>query len=329
MAGKLALTLACGDYEIIRAIKEGEVKADGIELNVLTQMDSTTRHWRFLRNGDFDVAECSASAFITGVAQQRPLAALPVFLHRRFRHGFIFINKTKSIFHPKDLIGKRIGVKSFQITAGVWCRGILENEYGIPSDQVEWVTERDEDVDFQLTHNFKVTKIPDSYKSLDDMLADGEIDAMFAGAFPKCFLAGHPNVGRLFENYEAEEEGFFRKTGVFPIMHVLCIKPKIIEKHPWVTINLFKAFERAKDLAMKRMENPRIVPLAWYRGAWERQRAILGHDPWEYGLSDINQSNINMLTSYLHQQGITSTHMKSAELFLPVSQGRRRGEDNI
>jgi 4,5-dihydroxyphthalate decarboxylase len=329
MARKLPLTLACGDYEIVRALKEGAIEPDGIELTVLTRMDSTTRHWRFLRNGEFDVAECSASAYITGAAQGRPLAALPVFLHRRFRHGFIFINKKKGISKPADLIGRRIGVKSFQITAGVWCRGLLEHEYGVPHTAVEWVTERDEDVDFNLASGLKVTKIPDHYKSLDDMLADGEIDAMFAGAFPRCFLAGHPDVGRLFPDFEAEEEAYFRKTGVFPIMHVLGIRPEIIDKHPWVAINLFRAFEDAKSAAMKRMENPRITPLAWYRGAWERQRAILGPDPWEYGLSDANQKNLNVLTGYLHEQGVTKAHMQAKDLFLPVSQGRRRGEDNI
>lgn len=328
MSRKLALTLACGDYEIVRALKEGTVAPDGVDLTVLTRMDSTTRHWRFLRNGDFDVAECSASAFITAHDQQRPFVALPVFLHRRFRHGFIFINTKKGITRAADLVGRRIGVKSFQLTAANWCRGILEHEYGVPHKSVEWVTERDEDVEFRQATGLNISKISDD-KSLDDMLASGEIDAMMSGAFPRPFLAGDPNVGRLFPNYEEEEKAYYRKTGIFPIMHVLGIRKEIVDEHPWIAINLYRAFDEAKAQAMRRMENPRIVPLAWYRSAWEAQIQILGKDPWEYGLTEKNLRNLNALTGYSAEQGLTSRRIDAAELFLPVSQGRRRGEDNI
>lgn len=328
MAKKLALTLACGDYEIVRALKEGAVEPDGIDLTILTKMDSTTRHWRFLRNGDFDVAECSASAYITAHDQSRPVAALPIFLHRRFRHGFIFINTKKGIHKPTDLIGKRIGVKSFQLTAANWCRGILEHEYGVAHTSIEWVTERDEDVEFKQSRSLNITKIPHE-KSLDDMLVSGDIDAMMTGAFPKPFLAGDPNVGRLFPDFKDEEEAYFRKTGIFPIMHVLGIRREIVDEHPWVAINLYRAFDEAKAHAMRRMENPRIVPLAWYRSAWEEQAKVLGKDPWEYGVTDSNVRNLNALTGYSHEQGLTSRRIDASELFLPVSQGRKRGEDNI
>lgn len=328
MTRKLALTLACGDYEIVRALKEGNVTPDGIDLTVLTRMDSTTRHWRFLRNGDFDVAECSASAFITAHDQQRPFVALPVFLHRRFRHGFIFINSKKGIRSASDLIGRRIGVKSFQLTAANWCRGILEHEYGVPHKSIEWVTERDEDVEFKQATGLNITKIPDD-RSLDDMLVSGEIDAMMSGAFPKPFLAGDPNVSRLFPNYEEEEKAYYRKTGIFPIMHVLGVRKEIVDEHPWVAVNLYRAFDEAKAHAMRRMENPRIVPLAWYRSAWEEQTKILGKDPWEYGLTETNVRNLNALTGYSFEQGLTSRRIDATELFLSVSQGRKRGEDNI
>jgi 4,5-dihydroxyphthalate decarboxylase len=223
MVSKLRLTLACGDYEIVRALKEGTVEPDGIELTVLTKMDSTTRHWRFLRNGDFDVAEASASAYITAHDQGRPFAALPIFLHRRFRHGFIFINTRKGITKPTDLIGRRIGVKSFQLTAANWCRGILEHEYGVPHKSIEWVAERDEDIEFKQASGLKIARLPND-KSIETMLVNGEIEAVLAGAFIKPFLAGDPNVGRLFPNYKDEEQAYYRKTGIFPIMHVLGIR---------------------------------------------------------------------------------------------------------
>jgi len=131
-------TLACGDYEIIRPLKEGRVQPDGIDLTILTAMDSTTRHWRFLRGQEFDMAEVSCSSFIVARDQGFPASAIPVFLHRRFRHGFVFINTTKGIRNPTDLIGRRIGVKQFQATAIVWMRGILEHEYGVPQKSIEW-----------------------------------------------------------------------------------------------------------------------------------------------------------------------------------------------
>ena len=148
MPKNIALTLACGNYEIVRALLDGTVKPDGIDLTILTDMDSTTRHWRFLREGHFDVAETSCSSYIVARDTGLPITAIPVFLHRRFRHGFVFINTQKGIKKPTDLIGKRIGVKQFQATAIVWMRGILEHEYGVPQMSIEWVPELDETIDF-------------------------------------------------------------------------------------------------------------------------------------------------------------------------------------
>ena len=148
MAKRIPLTLACGDYEIIRALKEGQVVPDGIDLTVLTEMDSTTRHWRFIRNRDFDMAETSASSYVVAKDQGEPVTALPVFLHRRFRHGFVFINTAKGIKSPKDLIGRKVGIKSFLVTAGHWMRGILEHEYGVPHKSLHYFAELDEDIEF-------------------------------------------------------------------------------------------------------------------------------------------------------------------------------------
>src|SRR3954454_2032703 len=148
MTKRLELTLACGDYEILRPLKEGTVRPDGIELNILTASDSTTRHWRFLRNGEYDIAECSASSYILAREGDLPFRAIPVFPHRRFRHGFIFINTGKGITKPTDLIGRKVGVKSFQVTPALWQRGILEEEYGVAHKSIEWLAELHEDVPF-------------------------------------------------------------------------------------------------------------------------------------------------------------------------------------
>ena len=326
MAKKVPLTLACGDYEIIRALKEGEVAPDGIDLTVLTEMDSTTRHWRFIRNRDFDMAETSASSYVVAKDQGQAVAALPVFLHRRFRHGFVFINTTKGIKTPKDLIGRRIGIKSFLVTAGHWMRGILEHEYGVPHNSVEYFAELDEDVEFTPHPDLKITRLPNA-KSVETMLAEGELDAVLHPDLIKPLVQKDPRVARLFPNFKEEEIAYFRRTGIFPIMHVLGIRQEIVDRHPWIPINLFHAFNEAKAIAMKRMENPRIVPLVWYREAWEEQEAIVGHDPWEYGPTERNLRNMDAIAGYCHEQGLSRKKFSFADLFTSVFQGRKRGDE--
>ena len=326
MAKKIPLTLACGDYEIIRALKEGQVEPDGIDLTVLTEMDSTTRHWRFIRNRDFDMAETSASSYVVAKDQGEPVTALPVFLHRRFRHGFVFINTTKGIKSPKDLIGRKVGIKSFLVTAGHWMRGILEHEYGVPHKSLQYFAELDEDIEFSMPPDLNITRLPHD-KSVEKMLAEGELDAVIHSSIIKPLAAGDPRVGRLFPDYKNDEIAYFKKTGIFPIMHVLGIKQDIVDRHPWVPINMFHAFQKAKSLAMARMANPRIVPLAWYREAWEEQESILGPDPWEYGLTERNRHTIETLAGYSHEQGLTKRRHTADDLFVSVFQGRKRGDE--
>jgi 4,5-dihydroxyphthalate decarboxylase len=326
MSRKIPLTLACGDYEIVRALKEGSVQPDGIELTVLTDMDSTTRHWRFLRNRDFDVGEVSCSSYLVSRDQDLPFEAIPVFLHRRFRHGFIFINTTKGIEKPADLIGRRLGVKQFQSSANLWMRGILEHEHGVPHRSVEWFAELDESIEFDMPADLKLTRLPDD-KSVEVMLADGELDALLHPDLIRPLLDKDPRVGRLFPNVKQAEVAYYNKTGIFPIMHVMGIQREIVEKYPWVPINLYHAFNEAKALAMARMENPRIVPLAWYREAWEEQEEIMGRDPWEYGLGENNRKQLEILVGYSHEQGLIKRRMPLDELFLNVFQGRKRGDE--
>jgi 4,5-dihydroxyphthalate decarboxylase len=326
VAKKIPLTLACGDYEIIRALKEGQVEPDGIDLTVLTEMDSTTRHWRFIRNRDFDMAETSASSYVVAKDRGEPVTALPVFLHRRFRHGFVFINTQKGIRTPKDLIGRKVGIKSFLVTAGHWMRGILEHEYGVPHKSLQYFAELDEDIEFTPPANLNITRLPHD-KSVEKMLAEGELDAVIHSSIIKPLAAGDPRVGRLFPDFKAEEIAFYKKTGIFPIMHVMGIKQEIVERHPWVPINMFHAFQKAKAIAMARMANPRIVPLAWYREAWEEQEEILGPDPWEYGLGERNRHNVETLAGYSHEQGLTKRRLSADDLFVSVFQGRKRGDE--
>lgn len=321
---KLSLTLACGNYEIVRALREGTVQPEGIDLNILTDMDSTTRHWRFLRQNQFDVAEVSISSYIVSRDRGLPFRSIPVFLHRRFRHGFIFINTTKGITKPTDLIGRRVGVKSYQVSAILWLRGMLEHEYGVPHKSIEWFSELDEDVEFTPPEGLRLTRIADD-KSIETMLAEGEIDALLHPDIIDPILDKDPRVGLLFPDYKAEEIAYYKKTGIFPIMHTMGFKADLVERHPWIVPNLYKAFEEAKAIAMERLFNPRVVPLAWYQNAWEEQEEVLGKDPWQYGMTPPNVKNLETVVGYSHEQGLIGRRIPLDELFLSVSEGRKRG----
>jgi 4,5-dihydroxyphthalate decarboxylase len=324
MAKKLSLTLACGDNEIVRPLISGRVAVDGVDLTILIDMDSATRHWRFLRNGEFDVAEVSSSSYLAARDNDLPFRTIPVFLHRRFRHGFMFINTAKGIKKSADLKGRKIGVKTLMTSAVLWMRGILQHEYGVPLNSIEWVAELNNDVDVHLPPDIKYTLLPGE-KSVETMLAEGELDAVFHSDFVKPFLAKDPRVARLFPDHKAEEMAYYQRTGIFPIMHVTGIRQALADEHPWLAVNLFRAFNESKAIAMKRMANPRIVPLAWYRAAWEEQERILGPDPWEYGLTDKNRKNLETLVGYSHEQGLIKKRPTLEQLFLNVDQGFKRG----
>jgi 4,5-dihydroxyphthalate decarboxylase len=315
MSKKVHLTLAVGDYESIRALKEGSVKPDGIELTVLTDMTSDIRHWRMLRNHEFDVAELSMSNYLMAKYIGLSFVAIPVFLHRRFRHGFIFLNANKGIFKPTDLIGKKVGLRNFQATANLWIRGILEHEHAVPHRSLNWFKQDDEEVDWTPPADLKIQRIA-AGKSIEKMLVEGEIDALIHPELIQPILDKDKRVTRLFPNYRELEMDYFKRTGFFPIMHTTAIRQEIVDKYPWVPINLMQAFEASKKAAYKRMENPRIVPLAWFRSFLEEQEEVLGSDPWVYGLGEVNRKALDTLMQYSHEQGLIGRKIGLDELFI-------------
>src|SRR5258707_6441958 len=230
MAGKVKLTVACGDYEIVRALKEGEVEADGLDLVILTDMGPRERHWRMARKAEFDVCEANVGAYFMerdqgaalaseasgqrgnsivrapdtrpepGSSARAPLTAIPVFLHRRFRHGFLFVNAAADIRAPKDLIGRQVGGTNFQPASNIWMRGILQDEYGLPHRQVTWVVERSEDLAFTPPKDLRIEMIAPGDR-LDTLLPDGEIPAMLSPELPRLFRAGENRIVRRFSYY--------------------------------------------------------------------------------------------------------------------------------
>ncbi|MEX2454245.1 MAG: ABC transporter substrate-binding protein [Rhodospirillaceae bacterium] len=326
MSRKLNLTLACGDYEIVRALKDGSVQPDGIELTVLTDMDSSSRHWRMLRNREFDVCELSGSSYLMAKDRGQAFSAIPVFLHRRFRHGFVFINTSKGISKPADLNGRRIGLKTYQATAVLYLRGLLADEYGVDLTSIEWVTELEEEIPFDAPSGIRITRAPEG-GDISEMLAEGEVDAVIHPDIIAPILRQDPRVGRLFEDYRSEEEAYFRRTGIFPIMHATAIRSEILEEHPWVANNLAQAFDKAKFMGYRRMANPRIVPLAWFLDEWDAQRELMGPDPWEYGLTPSNRKNLETLIGYSKEGGLISNLSTVDDFYMDVMlKSRGRGE---
>jgi 4,5-dihydroxyphthalate decarboxylase len=325
---KLRLTVACGDYDSVQALKEGTVEAGGLELIFLTDMSPRERHWRLARKMEFDVCEENVGAYFMARERGDPVTGIPVFLHRRFRHGFVFINANAGIKSPKDLIGKRVGGTNFQPAGNIWMRGILEEHYGVPHREITWIVDRSEDVPFTPPAGLRI-EMKTSAKSLSDMLADGELPAMISPTIPRPFAAGDKRIARLFPNYKEIEIDYFRATGIFPIMHVTTIRQEIVDKYPWVATNLVKAFEAAKLAAYRRVANPRMVPLAWVRTAVEEQEEILGRDPWAYGLTPANRRNLETIQRYTHQQGMIGKLRPLDELFEDTDLGDSVGSEEV
>ena len=325
---KLRLTVAAGDYDIVRPLKEGLVEAAGLELIFLTDMGPRERHWRLARKTEFDVCEENVGAYFIARDQNHPITAIPVFLHRRFRHGFVFINTAAGIKSAKDLIGKQIGGTNFMPAGNIWMRGILEERYGLPHRTITWITDRSEDIAFDAPSDLRI-EMKKSAKSLNDMLADGDIPAMISPTIPRPFVMGDKRVARLFPDYKQVEIDYYRETGIFPIMHVTTIRQEIVDKYPWVTTNLVKAFEASKQMAYQRVKNPRMVPLAWVRTAVEEQQDILGPDPWQYGLTDANRKNLETIQRYVHQQGMVSKLRPLDQLFDDTDLGDSAGLEEV
>jgi 4,5-dihydroxyphthalate decarboxylase len=318
--GNIHLTLACEDYDRTRPLKDGRIKPEGIELNYLV-LSVEEIFWRMMKYEEFDASELSMGAFLTAAAQgRRPFIAIPVFPSRTFRHRCIFINTTSGIERPEDLRGKRMGVPEYSMTAAVWLRGLFQHEYGVPPEEIDWVQAGEEHpgrkdrVDFEMPAGVRMVSRPDT--TLNAMIESGEIDAMMSPRMPTCFLKGSPRVRRLFPNYKQAEMEYFRKTGLFPIMHVMVIRRAIYDAHPWMAQSLYKGFCAAKDLCMKELYDTNVlrVSLPWTSAEYEETRALMTADYWPYGIAP-NRANLETLHSYLYEQGLIKQRLNLDELF--------------
>ena len=308
-ASPVQLTLACGDYDINQALVGGSEEIAGADAVVLT-MPSPERHWRLIRHQEFDICELSMASYL--VLRDRgelPYTAIPVFPHRRFRHSYLFVRD--GIQSPRDLEGKRVGLRTWQTTAGVWLRGILQDFYSVDLSSIEWVTQDDEDIPLEVP----LTRAP-ADRNVDDLLLDGHLTGLIYPEIPPSFLEGKSR--RLWSDARAEEQRYFEETGIFPIMHTVVIRDELLQRQPWLAMNTVQAFRRSKDRAFARMEDPRRISLAWFRETLEEQRRVLGPDPWAYSVAT-NLAALQALCRYAHQQGLTRRLLDVSELFDPSS----------
>lgn len=318
---RLELTFACGDYDRTRALEDGSVRPDGIDLTYL-RLPVEETFFRMLRHREFDVAEMSLSTYVATLdADPRPFVALPVYTSRMFRHGGIYVNAEAGIRTPKDLVGKRIGAPEFQLTAGVWIRGILDEHHGVPVDSVTYHTGGQETPGRiekgRVDTGLDIRPIPDG-ATLSQMLADGEIDALHTPRVPSTFRAGDPRVTRLFPDVVRAEKEYFAATGIFPIMHVVVVRSDIYERHPWVAQSLYKAFLAARDDAYARIYDSSALRFMepWLIQHLEDAKQLLGHDYWSYGVAE-NHTTLDVFLRYHHEQGLSRKRYEPADLFAP------------
>lgn len=323
----IKLTLACEDYDRTRALRDGSVKPEGIELNYLV-LPVEEIFWRMLRYEEFDVAEISMGAFLVGAARGRSsLLALPVFPSRTFRHRCIFVNTSSGIERPQDLRGKRVGVPEYTMTASVWLRGLFQHEYRIAPEEIHWFQGGEEQpgrkdrVDFNLPAKIRLEVIPED-KTLNEMIESGGIDVLMSPRMPSCFVAGSPKVRRLFPDYRRAEIDYFRRTSIFPIMHAVVLRRVIYERHPWIAQSLYKAFCEAKDLCFSQIYDSNVLrhSLPWSLADYEETRDLMGKDYWPYGL-EANRHVLETLHSYLWEQGLMERKLDLDTLFAPNTLG--------
>jgi 4,5-dihydroxyphthalate decarboxylase len=312
---KIRLTLACGDYEIMRGLKDGSVEPDGIDLHVLT--GDRTRTFKSHRRDECDLAEFNVVGYLADREKDPSITALPVFPHRRFRHGFIFCRTGSDIRVPADLRGRKVGIMGERPAAVVWLRGILSDCYGVGYRSVQWI-------DAYGLLGQRAQQVPGEPGGerglIENMLLRGDLAAVLAPSFPPAFIRGDQRIRRLFSDFKSEEIDYYAKTKIFPIMHTVVIKRSIVDEYPWVPSSLARAFEEAKELAYQAIRNPRTLPLAFLTSSFEEQTALLGSDPWQYGLGPENEHNLRTIIRYSHEQGLIERPPEVREAFLPLDE---------
>ena len=322
---KPRFTFSCRPYLHLHPLIEGTVAVEGADI-IFMPLEVEEIFWRQLKHEEFDVAEMSLSSYVMARSRgDERFIAIPAFTLRIFRHSCVYVNAHKGIKGPEDLRGRKVGVPEYQMTAALWLRGFFQHEYGVHPREMEWrsggqeTPGREEKLKLQLPPDIHYEPIPEG-KTLSRMLDAGELDALFTARTPSCFADGSPNVVRMFSNFIQAEAEYYRKTGIFPIMHTIVLKRQTYEEHPWLAMSLYKACLASKNIVLKGLLHTGGAPLysilPW--GGWEaeRTRSILGDDWWPYGIEK-NRTTVEALCRYSYEQGLSVRLATMEELFAP------------
>lgn len=322
---KLQISVAMGDYDRTRPLVDGRAQVDGAEI-IPMLLSPEEMFFRAFRHQAFDVSELSLSSYSISVARGDPhYVAVPVFLSRAFRHTSVYVRKDRGIERPEDLKGRRIGIAEYQLSANVWIRGILEEEHGVAPSEITWVRGgmhtpgRPEKIKVTPPDDINVEEAPEG-ATLNAMLEAGEIDGFIGPRAPRCFAEGHPQVGRLWSDSMAAAEDYYRRSRIFPIMHVLGVRRSLADAHPWLPGALLKAFTEAKRVAEDLLSDTSAtkVTMPFVEDTLDRARRLMGPDPWSYGLAP-NAHVLDRFLDYHHAQGLSPRRVQVEELFHPGS----------
>ncbi|MGH7873737.1 MAG: ABC transporter substrate-binding protein [Candidatus Binatia bacterium] len=309
----LRLTLSCGDYDRTRPLIDREIPTPGLNLEVIP-LPSSERHRRFVRTLEFDVCELQIAQYLGLKSRGAPITAIPVFPHRRFNHSCVMVRADSDIVRPQDLRGRRVGVHGHFNPIALWIRGLLQHEFDLPPSEIHWVADGPEDMPGWSPPSWlKIERAPAGRK-MQESLKAGEIDAQILSDSGADAATMNPAVRRLWSNYRKVEIDYFRRTGIFPIRHLMVVKDEVLERHPDVASDLVRVFEDAKQHAYKYWSDHRRSSLAWFGAEQEEERALFGSDPWPYSVGK-NRIALETLLDYAYEQGLTERRLDIEEIF--------------
>ena len=318
---KLKINIATWDYDRVRPIMDGRVEVEGCEVNYLPMAPEECFHRAYF-NGEFEVSEIGLSPFLIALSRgTAPYVGIPVFLSRMFRHSAIYIRRDAGINAPGDLRGKRVGVPEFQMSAAMWARGAIQDDFGVRVDEMQWFQGglenpgRRDKFPLNLPADFPLNALGEA-DFLSAMLEDGRLDAIFSARAPSCFNSGVKHVTRLFPEYQVVEKEYFQRTGIFPIMHGLGVRNDVHAKYPWLASSLLKAYTKANHIAQQDLFEVVAlkIGLPWVAAHAEEARSLLGQDIWPYGV-EANRKTLEAMTAYSFQQGLAIRKLTVEELF--------------
>ena len=317
---RLHLTLATTDYDHVRDLVNGVVRAEGTVLTAFV-LPVEEIFYRFIKNREWDISEMSFGKFI-GYASQgsSPFVGIPVFPSRVFRHSAFYVRADRNIANPKDLEGKRVGIPEWAQTAGIYARGFLSETAGVDLRKIHWIQAgmneagREEKVEFTLPEGIRYEQRRD--RSISAMLLSGEVDAAISARVPDAFARGEGKITRLYPDYRSEEARYHAATGIFPIMHVIAMRRAVFERYPWTAMNLFKAFDEAKRRSLERIKDLTAsrIPVPWAAAIAGEWSGNFGDDPFPYGLEE-NRATLDAFCRFAHTQGVTAKRLTPDDLF--------------